>query len=104
MKKLDTTMPEVNFILDASQPATLDPDTQARLDALQDHDIDTSDIPDQSAATNWYAPQTRHTENKTQVTLRLDQEVLAFFKEQGPRYQIRINAVLRQYVQAHSHR
>lgn len=41
------------------------------------------------------------TENKQQITLRLDSEVLKFFKKTGARYQSRINAVLREYVNAH---
>ena len=39
--------------------------------------------------------------NKLQVTLRLDADVLSFFKKTGERYQTRINAVLREYMQAH---
>lgn len=35
---------------------------------------------------------------KQAISLRVDQDVLAWFKEQGPRYQTRINAVLRAYV------
>lgn len=35
-----------------------------------------------------------------QVTLRLDPDILDFFKRQGPGYQRRINAVLRRYVDA----
>ena len=35
------------------------------------------------------------TENKKQVTLRLDSDVLTFFKGTGKRYQSRINAALR---------
>jgi len=38
--------------------------------------------------------------NKQQITLRLDAEVLSFFKKTGERYQSRINAVLREYVRA----
>ncbi|MCL6561503.1 MAG: BrnA antitoxin family protein [Firmicutes bacterium] len=43
---------------------------------------------------------------KRQVTLRLDPDVLEFFRAQGPGYQRRINAVLRQYMNAvrHSHK
>lgn len=41
------------------------------------------------------------TENKQQVTLRLDADLLRFFKKTGSRYQSRINAVLREYVAAH---
>ncbi|MCX6591521.1 MAG: BrnA antitoxin family protein [Acidobacteria bacterium] len=37
---------------------------------------------------------------KKQVTLRIDADVLAFFKTTGRRYQTRINEVLRSYVNA----
>jgi uncharacterized protein (DUF4415 family) len=40
-------------------------------------------------------------ERKQPVTLRIDQDVLAWFKAQGRRYQSRMNAVLKAYVQAH---
>ena len=35
---------------------------------------------------------------KEAISLRVDQDVLAWFRAQGPRYQSRINAVLRSYV------
>lgn len=38
---------------------------------------------------------------KAQVTLRLDRDVLVFFRYEGVRYQTRINNVLRAYMQAH---
>lgn len=38
-------------------------------------------------------------EAKEQVTLRLDREVLRWFRGQGKGYQTRINAVLRGYVE-----
>jgi uncharacterized protein (DUF4415 family) len=38
--------------------------------------------------------------NKKQITLRLDQDILEFFKSQGRGYQRNINTVLRRYVQA----
>lgn len=40
-------------------------------------------------------------ENKQQITLRLDPDVLAFFRATGKRYQSRINAALREYMAAH---
>jgi uncharacterized protein (DUF4415 family) len=40
------------------------------------------------------------TENKKQVTLRLDADVIEFFRSTGKRYQSRMNAVLREYVQS----
>lgn len=39
-------------------------------------------------------------EPKTPVSIRLDPDVLAFFKAQGRGYQTRINAVLRAYMEA----
>ena len=40
-------------------------------------------------------------ETKEVVTLRLDPDVLAWFKAQGRGYQTRINAVLRSFFEAH---
>jgi len=37
---------------------------------------------------------------KKPVHIRLDADILAWFRAQGPRYQTRINAVLRAYVQS----
>jgi uncharacterized protein (DUF4415 family) len=39
-------------------------------------------------------------ENKEQITLRLDPEVIRFFKRTGRGYQSRMSAVLRSYVEA----
>jgi uncharacterized protein (DUF4415 family) len=39
-------------------------------------------------------------EGKAPVKLRIDREVLAFFRSQGKGYQTRMNAVLRAYVQS----
>ncbi|MBS1810653.1 MAG: BrnA antitoxin family protein [Acidobacteria bacterium] len=38
---------------------------------------------------------------KAQLTLRLDQDVLEWFREQGQGYQTQINALLRAYMNAH---
>jgi len=37
---------------------------------------------------------------KQAISLRVDEDVLAWFKEAGPRYQSRMNAVLRSYMNA----
>lgn len=37
---------------------------------------------------------------KAAISIRLDADVLAFFKADGPGYQSRINAVLRSYMKA----
>ena len=41
-------------------------------------------------------------ENKQLVTLRLDADVLAYFRKHGRRYQTQMNAVLRAYMEAQS--
>ena len=55
-----------------------------------------SDIPDSvwERATMVY-PVAKHA-----ISLRMDEDVLVWFKAQGPRYQTRINAVLRSYMHA----
>ena len=68
---------------------------------MTDADIDYSDIPSQ-AGKKWTRPGALvSAENKQQITLRLDADVLKFFKKTGKRYQSRINAVLREYVEVH---
>ena len=41
-----------------------------------------------------------HPVPKQPISLRLDSDVLEWFKDQGPRYQSRMNAVLRAYMSA----
>ncbi len=72
----------------------------AKIDALKDKAIDTSDIPEQGKAFFKRAV-LRLPEPKTAVTIRLDQQVLKWFKAKGPGYQTRINALLRAYMEAH---
>ena len=62
--------------------------------------IDFSDIPETDAAF-WADAKIKMPENKQGVYLRLDPDVLKWFKKQGKGYQTRINAVLRQFVEAH---
>ncbi len=94
----------VRFHLDPDNPPVLTEEEQAawnRLRDLRHEDIDLSDIPDQSHRTGWRrVSELVPEENKQQITLRLDAEVLAFFKGTGRRYQSRINAVLREYMLA----
>jgi uncharacterized protein (DUF4415 family) len=71
-----------------------------KIDALRDKDIDFSDIPEQGKA---FFKRTilRLPEPKAAVTIRLDRQVLDWFKSQGRGYQTRINALLRAYMEAH---
>jgi uncharacterized protein (DUF4415 family) len=49
-------------------------------------------------------PSARTPPPKQKVTLRLDRDVIAFFKQGGRGFQTRINQVLRDYVEAQRRR
>jgi uncharacterized protein (DUF4415 family) len=73
-----------------------------RIDSLRDEDIDFSDIPEQGP--DFFARAIIWPGLKKQITLRLDPDVLTFFRKQGKGYQSTINAVLRKYVEARKRR
>ena len=73
-----------------------------RLETMSDADIDFSDIPELDADFFRNA-KVRMPRAKKAVSIRLDQDVLAWFRKQGRGYQTRMNAVLRTYMQAHTH-
>jgi uncharacterized protein (DUF4415 family) len=83
-----------HFRLDPEHLPALTQDQAKRLKALP---IDYSDIPELPDDFWTRHPPTAR-EPKEQITLRLDRHVVEFFRAQGPRYQTRINAVLRTYV------
>lgn len=65
--------------------------------------IDYSDIPETDE--NFWAKATVHLPKKKQsITIRIDPEVIEWFKDEGRGYQTKINAILRSYIQAHPHR
>jgi uncharacterized protein (DUF4415 family) len=69
----------------------------AELALLSDEEIDTSDIPEVLDFSNavrgkFYRPV------KKSVTIRLDADVLSFLRKDGVKYQSRINAILRDYM------
>lgn len=96
-----TTGKTVRFTLDPANPPKLSEATKARLAALRDEDIDCSDIPSSPVNAEWTRPGAIIPDTKQQVTLRLDRDVLDFFRHTGKRYQTRINSVLRAYMRAH---
>jgi uncharacterized protein (DUF4415 family) len=78
--------------------ARVDAMTEAELEAAIASDPDWSDLP-----RDWYKhakPQYPEALRK-EVRLRLDPDLLAWFKRQGRGYQARINAALRAFVEAH---
>jgi uncharacterized protein (DUF4415 family) len=75
-----------------------------RLDSMRDEDIDYSDIP-KTTPEQFATAIVRHGledwEPKEQITLRLDADVLKWFRAQGKGYQTQINRLLRAYMEAH---
>jgi uncharacterized protein (DUF4415 family) len=71
-----------------------------KIDALKDSGIDFSDIPKLGKAFFKCATLSLP-EPKTAVTIRLDRQVLNWFKAKRPGYQTRIIALLRAYMEAH---
>ncbi len=73
-----------------------------RVDALRDRAIDFSDTPElthemfaRAIVRRGLKPDVR----KKQLTIRVDGDVLEWYRQQGPGYQTRINALLRAYMQ-----
>ena len=73
-----------------------------RLNAMSDEDIDTSDIPELDD--NFFQQAELHLPVKKPVTIRLDADVLEWFKGLGQGYQTRINNLLRKYMETHQNR
>jgi uncharacterized protein (DUF4415 family) len=77
----------------------------ARVRAMTDEEIEAAAQSDPDAqltdAEFWKGAKLVMPDRKQPVTLRLDKDVLEWFKAQGSRYQSRMNAVLRSYMQAH---
>ena len=73
-----------------------------RLKEMPDSNIDFSDVP--KLDKDFFSrAQVRMPKKKKAVSLRLDPDVLDWFKHEEKQYQTKINAVLRAYVEAHQH-
>jgi len=73
-----------------------------RVDALKDSEIDFSDTAELTPEMFARAVVRRGLKpvpRKVLLTLRVDRDVLEWYRRQGPGYQTRINALLRAYMQ-----
>lgn len=71
---------------------------------MADEDIDVSDLPEippERFARALVRKGLRPAMRKSQITLRVDSDVLDWFRAKGAGYQSQINAVLRAYKEAH---
>ncbi len=74
------------------------------VDAMGDEEINLSDLPEVSPeqfARAVVRKGLKPVQNKTQITLRIDTDVLNWFKNQGKGYQTNINSLLKAYKEAH---
>jgi uncharacterized protein (DUF4415 family) len=75
-----------------------------RIDAMKDEDIDLSDNPEATPEMFARAVVRRNFKvipRKKQLTLRIDSDVVDWYKLQGRGYQTRINSLLRAYMKEH---
>jgi uncharacterized protein (DUF4415 family) len=75
-----------------------------RLRRLSDAEVRDSSPPELSGLPHdfWDTAGLVEPVRKQAVSLRIDEDVLAWFKQRGPRYQSRMNAVLRSYMNSRS--
>ncbi len=76
----------------------------ARVDALKDEQIDfseTPEVPPEMFARGVVRRGLKPVPRKAQITLRVDSDVLEWFKKRGRGYQTKVNALLRAYMEAH---
>lgn len=72
-----------------------------RVRSLTPEEIEASIDFEDEGEFDWSTAQAGIPPIKRQLTVRLDGDIIDWFKSQGPRYQTRMNAVLRSYVNAH---
>lgn len=70
-------------------------------DQASDAAINYSDNPE-TTEDFWKDAQLFIPTHKVHISLRLDDDIVEFFKKQGPGYQTKINAALKAYMRAHS--
>ena len=87
--------------LDPSNAPELGNEAKARYDAMPDEEIDYSETPD-FGDVDWTALKVDTPRTKPTVTMRLEEDVIGFFKDEDPKgYTGRMAAVLTAYARAH---
>jgi uncharacterized protein (DUF4415 family) len=70
-----------------------------RVEEMKDEEIDTSDIP--PLDDSFFAKAKLRMPKRVSVTMRVDADLLDWFKSQGGEYESLINSALRSYVEDH---
>jgi uncharacterized protein (DUF4415 family) len=79
---------------------TISPKRLEELENIPESAIDTSDIPELDESF-WETAKLVKPLTKQAISLRVERDVLDWFKSQGKGYQSLMNAVLRSYVEHH---
>ncbi|TDI37843.1 MAG: hypothetical protein E2P02_21825 [Acidobacteria bacterium] len=87
------------------ESTALDEGGRAELRKLEQRPIDLTD-PDAPEIEQWMVRERSefYRPLKQQITLRLDKDIIAWFKARGNKYQTRINDALRGYIRAQMNR
>lgn len=93
-------MNENNTLITVDLHKPLSAEALARIAAVDNRPINYSDIPPLSDALLKEMSTRPRPVNKKPVSIRLDADIIEFFKQEDVHYQSRINAVLRCYVDA----
>lgn len=103
-RDVDTKTNLVSFDVDLANLPPLTEEQKAELaalEALPDEAIDTSDIPVMpDIETREFVRGKYYRPTQTATTVRIDSDVLAWLRDQGPGYQTRLNAILRREMLA----
>ncbi len=87
-------MPIVKTTIDPNNPPQMTQEAMDRFDAIREEDIDYSDIPE--LTDEMMAKAVRR---KDLISLRVDPDVLEWFRAQGKGYQTKMNTVLRAFYE-----
>jgi uncharacterized protein (DUF4415 family) len=77
--------------------STLSKTDYKKINKLSDNEINYSDIPETDEEF-WSDAQVLFPSKKTHLSIRLDDDIISWFKQFGRGYQTKINAVLRSYI------
>jgi len=70
-----------------------------QINAIKEKDIDYTDIPELDKDF-WDNATPVYPKEKIAISIRLDKDIIDFFKGEGKGYQSKINSVLRSYIKA----
>ena len=87
--------------IEAMRRRGLDRTDASKVDAMTNAELEARVQADDEGGFDWSAAKVGFPAPKQQLTVRLDKDVIDWFRSQGRGYQTRMNAVLRSFVDAH---